>query len=189
MKYSNKFVILILICCMAPCAMSQSRVEDSKVASENVIVFGKSFSQRKTITGNLYLDYITPEESITVKSTKFKNLDFANSLIKDRMALFYSVFDLKRVDYPGQYSKTISCPEELKPKLVRNDIDQGYLTYYDGYSNKNKITGACVQDLVEYKFVYGFLVCTSSSVLYEFEHYSSLNSLTFQSFLSMLKCV
>jgi hypothetical protein len=187
MRYLNKIFVFVCFFGMALPLMSEENPIQT-IAFNNTSLFGRSFKQASTLGVNKYLEYTSSDEFIGLKLVNYKSRDFARVFIKDRMALFNSVFDVKRVDYPGQYSKTITCPDEFKPKLVELDSDGGYVTYYYGYANKNKTTGACVADLLEYKYSYGFVLCFNKGALYEFEHYSALNSNSFDTFSKGLAC-
>jgi hypothetical protein len=189
MRYLNKFLlttsVLFLLACNALC---EEKSINTLNQVSNSSFFGREFNQEKALGLNKYFEYASVNESIRLKSVKYRSDEFARIYIKDRMALFHSVFDVKRVDYPGQYSKTITCPDEFKPKLFEIDLEGGYLVYYSGFANKNKITGACVADLLEYKYSYGFIFCSSKRELFEFEHYSPLASNLFDSFRNHLVC-
>jgi len=188
MRYLNKFLIMLSLFASTSTVVCEeiSGVDSNQFNVE--FLFGHKFKQEKSFGSNKYLEHYSADEFIRLKAVKYKSNDFARIYVGDRMALFYSVFDEKRVDYPGQYSKTISCPEEFKPKLFEIAHVNGFTTYYSGYANKNKTTGACVADLINYKYSYGFIFCPKNRSLIEFEHYSALNSDIFESFRGELIC-
>jgi hypothetical protein len=188
MRYLNKFLLAPAFFLLACNVLCEEKSINNSIQINNSYLFGREFTQEKALGLNKYFEYSSLNESIRLKSVKYRSDDFARVYIKDRMALFHSVFDVKRVDYPGQYSKTITCPDEFKPKFSEIDLKDGYLVYYSGFANKNKITGACVADLLEYKYSYGFIFCSSKRELYEFEHYSPLTSNNFDSFRNELVC-
>jgi hypothetical protein len=188
MRYLNKFLLTLAFFLLASVVLCEESSIYNSSQAKNSYLFGREFNQEKGLGLNKYFEYSSESESIRLKFVKYRSDDFARVYIKDRMALFHSVFDVKRVDYPGQYSKTISCPDEFKPKFFEIDLEGVYLVYYSGFANKNKITGACVADLLEYKYSYGFIFCSSKRELFEFEHYSPLASNLFESFRNELVC-
>jgi hypothetical protein len=188
MKYLSKFLLALALFGITCTVISKENTTTEVTNYNNELLFGRNFKQEKSIGSNKYFEHSSVDELIRLKKIKYKSNSFARIYIKDRMALFHSVFDIKRVDYPGQYSKTITCPDEFKPKLYETEYVNGFFTFYAGFANKNKITGACVADLIEYKYSYGFIFCSESGSLIEFEHYSALNSNFFEYFRGNLIC-
>lgn len=187
MRFLNRILIMACVLGTAFPAVSEDNSSRSTI-SNATLLFGRSFRQERTFGANTYFEYTSRNESIGLRIVKYKSNDFARVYIKDRLTLFNSVFDVKRVDYPGQYSKAITCPDEFKPKFVESEFLGGYVAYYSGFANKNKTTGACAADLLGYKYSYGFVLCFNKGALYEFEHYSELNSEAFNQFRDDIVC-
>lgn len=105
--------------------------------------------------------------------------EVARMFIEDHMTMFKSVFEPKRVDYPGQYTKTIECPPEYKPKYFErnsSEVSDGEFVYFLGYANSNKVAGACSEDLIAYRHVYGMLDCELVHKIVKIEYFTNITS-------------
>jgi hypothetical protein len=151
-------------------------------------IFGEKFVATPTIAGGQSFQIKDRDLFIQLKKIKAPAPESANLYIKDRLMLFRSVFEPKRVDYPGQYSKVIECPEEYKPKYFDMKVVGGEAFFYQGYANKNKVSGACIPDLIAYRHLYGFVYCPSHGHIYEVEHFSLPKSNKLESFVERLSC-
>ncbi|MFA5797695.1 MAG: hypothetical protein WC916_06725 [Candidatus Woesearchaeota archaeon] len=153
-------------------------------------VFGYVFNVSQSKFNQTYLEYDDGKEIITLKIIRDVDLDIAETISSDRIVLFRSIFEPKRVDYPGQYTRTIECPEEFKPKYYEfNNTTVGERTkYFVGYANVNKVAGACTADLIYYNYAYGFMSCPQERWLIEIEYYSILEFNKTQMFMKSLDC-
>lgn len=158
------------------------------VSAQNLQIFGESFIATPTIAGGQSFQVKGSDYYVQLKKIKVSGDESAKLFVKDRLTLFQSVFEPKRVDYPGQYSKVIECPSEFKPKYFNKKIFNGEGFFYQGYANKNKVAGACIPDLIAYRHLYGFVYCPSHNYLYEIEHFSSSQSEKLESFIEGLSC-
>jgi hypothetical protein len=171
--------------------------------TQNVIdAFGYRFNIthskfNRTDFDQTYLEYDDGKEMITFKIIRNIDAEIAESISSDKITLFASIFEPKRVDYPGQYTQTIICPEEFKPKYyelqnnksARNDIgNENIIKYFVGYANANKVAGACSADLIQYRYDYGFMSCPQQRMLVEIEYYSVLELNNTQQFMQNLNC-
>jgi len=158
----------------------------NKVTTQNI--FGYPF---KVVTNwgksNCY-EYINPDEIIQLKTFPVKSNETAHAFIDNRLTMFKSVFEPKRVSYPGQYSRTIECPEKYKPKYFERNTSNNLLSYFLGYANNNKVAGACSDDLIVYKHLYGMLYCRSTQTIIEIEYFTNLTSNSTAQFIERILC-
>ena len=90
--------------------------------------------------------------------------------------------------YPGQHSRLIECPEKYKPRYLERKIPSGSLSYFLGFANKNKVAGACSDDLISYKHLYGMLYCKSTQTINEIEYFTLITSNLTDSFVERVSC-
>jgi len=135
-----------------------------------------------------YLKHEDSQRDIFMKILQGVDYAGANSVISDRMTLFESVFEPRRVDYPGAYTKTIICPDEYKPQRSQNESNEERIDYFKGFANSNKVAGACAKDIIKYNYVYGFIYCKNQKELIEIDYYSELNESNPQKFIQELNC-
>ncbi len=169
--------------------------QDKDLGNHNIL--GRVFIASRSLFNQTYYEFDDGNESITLKSIPHVDAVVAESLVSDRLTLFRSIFEPKRVDYPGAYTQTIICPEEYKPKYdeinltaqsASTENSGAYLKYFVGYANSNKVAGACSADLIAYHYAYGFMYCPGAQSLVEIEYYAVLPLNTTQSFMKNLDC-
>ncbi len=129
------------------------------------------------------------ESNIRIKLIRASSEDALHAYADDRIAMYRSVFESKRVDYPGQYSRVIECPEKYQPKFMVIDNEEFIAKVFLGFANKNKVSGACVADLISYRHIYGFVYCKAKVTLYELDHFSATNSSASDRFIKSLTCL
>jgi hypothetical protein len=179
MRFSTKVIILLFISLLAlGCAAKNESKE----------LFGYSFNVARPSPNQAYLDYDDGMETVQLKIISNVSQDVAERIIGDRIAMFQSIFQPKRVDYPGQYTKTIECPEQFKPKYFSVNGTDYQIKYFLGYANSNKVAGACSDDLIKYRHVYGFMYCSAPKKLAEIEYYSILSINKTDEFMKSLNC-
>lgn len=115
--------------------------------------------------------------------------DLAEDMVSDSSAMFESLFEPRRTGYPGQQTKTIECPQDLKPKRSSRKSGGGTFTYYVTYANSNFVSGICSRDLIKYQSVFGYLYCGEKGVLYEVHYYRLINeSIDERLFVDSVSC-
>jgi hypothetical protein len=166
-------------------ALAQSSPLQAGEAKE---IFGYTFIEKQSFGTAKNYYYEDTNDIVRVKLIQSNSEDKADTYIKDKLALFKSIFEAKRVDYPGQHSKVIECPAEYMPQFSEKLVDGGKLSYFIGYANKNQVTGICASDLLYYKHFYGFLSCKNTSTVYEIEDFSSLNAGSLNNLINAITC-
>ncbi len=137
----------------------------------------------------LFLKFSDEGERLELKIVKNIEGEVANELISNNIVMFESIFELKRTGYPGQHTKYIECPEKFKPKYFEKYIAGDTFKYFIGFSNSNFVAGACSDDLVKYKSVYGFMYCNSTKTMIELDYFTSPNSTDkINAFIQKINC-
>ncbi len=190
MKYSSSlYLALIVVCfCITGCT---SAVISKAQAVHNITtheVFGYPFIVSNDWGKNNYYEYVNKDETILLKTFPAKSVRTAHTFIANRLSLFQSVFEPKRVSYPGQHSRLIECPEKYKPRYLERKIPSGSLSYFLGFANKNKVAGACSDDLISSKHLYGMLYCKSTQTIIEIEYFTPITSNLTDSFVERVSC-
>ena len=150
---------------------------------------GQDFVRSPTSQTGRVFEHRSLEANIRIKLIRASGKDALQAYADDRLAMYRSVFESKRVDYPGQYSRVIECPEKFQPKFVEIDNEEFNAKIFLGFANKNKVSGACVADLISYRHIYGFVYCKTKVVLYELDHFSTMDSNTGDGFIKSLTCL
>jgi len=187
MKYSSKWILTILIFWpFISIGQNISAIADSGGRSN---FFGYEFTAKSSLTGIKSYRVIEENDSISLKLLRVDSDAKADAFIGDRLAIFKSIFEARRVDYPGQYSKVIECPKEFTPEFSSKNIDGGVLSYFVGYANKNKVAGGCTPDQLFYKQFYGLAYCKNKSAVYEIEGFFDLQSDNLTKLISNISCI
>lgn len=100
----------------------------------------------------------------------FENVteDFAKQYVKEKTTLFNGLFERQLPPYPEFLTRETGCEERFKP-LKRED---GFGEYYIVYAGSRLGYGVCVDDLVEYRAVLGYLYCQNRNLLLKFEYFT-----------------
>lgn len=187
MKFSNKKAIGLLAAALfATNCFAQDQPPHTGQTTVNL--FGIDFEQSPSLSRAQYLETDLDGADIRLTIIRLKNNEEAKMFMDDRLAQFRSVFYPKRVDYPGQYSKSIECSESFKPTFQTVNIPGGNFAYFDGYANQNKVAGACSKDLIKYRFMYGVAICAAPPRIVEIEEYVDINKLNGNSLLEKITC-
>ena len=190
MKYLSNLRWLLLVFCFYNTG-SISAEKNNTQAGHNVTtknIFGYPFKIVTNWGKSNYFEYINSDEIIQLKTFPVKSDETAHAFIDNRLSMFQSVFEPKRVSYPGQYSRTIECPEKYKPKYFEHNTSKDSLSYFLGYANSNKVAGACSDDLIVYKHLYGMLYCRSTQTIIEIEYFTNLTSNSTAQFIDRILC-
>jgi hypothetical protein len=216
MKYLHKivkhkfFIFLVLIIVIVGCfaifvvIKNTNTTTQKKNNSGAKNIFGYNFKSYADINGNdTYFEYIDSDRDIQLTIFYVGNSNVARLFIGDHMTMFKSIFEPKRVDYPGQYTKTIECPPEYKPKYFERNISQNTsdnygggtnntksdsFVYFLGYANSNKVAGACSDDLIAYRHIYGMLNCESLHKIVKVEYFTNITSNSTDEFIDRVSC-
>jgi len=190
MKYLSNLRWLLLVICFYNTGSTSAEKNNTQtghnVTTQNV--FGYPFNVVTNWGNSKYYEYISSNEIIQLKTFPVKSDETAHTFIANRLSLFKSVFEPKRVSYPGQYSRSIECPEKYKPKYFEGNTSKGSLSYFLGYANSNKVAGACSDDLIAYKHLYGMLYCISTQTIIEIEYFTNLTSNSTAQFIERISC-
>ena len=190
MKYLNRTILALLLLLNWQFAVSGDLQVDRLVdpAVNTVSIFGYPFTAHSTLGMGNYFDYQSGATQTQISVIRFSSADEAEIFMEDRLAQFRSVFEPKRVDYPGQYSKAIECSAELKPTYIQKEIVGGQVAYFDGYAGSNKVAGVCAADLVKYRHLYAIAICAKGNYLLEIEHFTEMSNNDRGDFISRLTC-
>jgi hypothetical protein len=190
MKFSNKLIAVCFVCITGLysfCAEA-GKVHSVDTTAKVVQIFGYPF----TAYSNFGINNIFEYQSVGVHSqltiVKFQSVKDAQIFMEDRLFLFKSVFEARRVDYLGQYSKSIECSKNFKPKYFAVDIPDGRLAYFNGYAGINRVAGVCAADLIKYRHIYGLAICRSPSYIIEIEHFTDVSRKIADDFISRVTC-
>lgn len=151
-------------------------------------MFGLSFQTKPGLGAIKYFEANDEGTSVQVRFIPAPHSDAAEAYIDDKIALFESIYQAKRVDYPGQFSRSIDCPNQYKPKYLSAGIPRGKLSYFVGFANANRAPGACTADLVHFMHFYGFLYCTQLSTVIEIEGFFPRHSEVLERFIKNISC-
>ena len=162
--------------------------EASSQAPRKKILWGQSYEIVSSIGNTSSYEFEDNEKSISIRKYTHQKSETATSFIENKLAVFNSIYEPKRVDYPGQYSKFIECPVEFKPLYKEAYEKNGFAKYMISYANSNKAPGACSQDLIGYKHLYGFKYCRNEKAVYEIEIFSNTNSTYPNNFMGAISC-
>lgn len=190
MKFLNKVILSFIFFYIGytNCYANTNKYIQEKKIEKTVIIFGYPFRAYSNFGQYNYFEFNNSEFQTQIKTIKVKNKEIAQVFSTERLSLFKSVFEVRRVDYPGQYSKSIECPEEFKPKYFEREIPDGYLSYFIGYANTNKVAGACSQDLVAFRHFYGIVYCKYLNQLLEIEHFADVSQKSLNYFIDCISC-
>lgn len=164
-------IALLSIFCFLGCIASSPQ----EAKDINQINFS-GFMLNQVYSNEDFFFYTFSDNNLKINLEIINNIQksIAEQIISDRVAMFYSLFDKKRVDYPGQYSQYIECPAEFKPIFEDKNISGGKLSFFRTFANSNYVSGACASDLVVYKSIYGLLFCETSEKVYEFSFFTKV---------------
>jgi hypothetical protein len=155
---------------------------------DKINLFGYQFVSKSLFAGVKNYRVVEEKFSIGLKILKTDSESKAESYIGDKLAIFKSIFETRRVDYPGQYSKVIECPQEFKPQFMSRNFVGGTFSYYVGYANKNKVAGACASDQIFYNHFYGLTYCKNKSMVYEIEGFFNLGGNSLNALIDNISC-
>jgi hypothetical protein len=171
-----KYLIKLLIAgfTLWPMISNGDAVTPTLDGGDKINLFRYQFVGKSLFAGIKNYRVVEEGFSIGLKILKTDSEVKAESYIGDKLAIFKSIFETRRVDYPGQYSKVIECPQEYKPQFLSRNLLDGTFSFYVGYANKNKVAGACASDQIFYNHFFGLAYCKNKSTVYEIEGFFKL---------------
>ncbi|MFC2162126.1 sulfatase [Candidatus Altiarchaeota archaeon] len=162
------FTILFPISCVHA---EQAGGNGLRPGDEVFDVFGMDL---KTVySGNNTLFLSSKEGGRVVELKVVLGLDesSASGVADDSLSLFKSQFEPTRTGYPGQHTRFIECPDDLKPVYHESGSQDSLFKYFLTYANSNLVHGVCSTDLIRYKSIFGFLYCRDTGMLIEVNYY------------------
>lgn len=182
MKYLTSFFIFLFLFSLLVLTSCSSQKGDLPPFFD-----GYSFSKEVLLTSSFF-DYDDGFEKLTIKSKDDVDKQEGFNFVDDQAKLFESIFETRRVSYPGPTTKNIVCPDEFKPKKLEKEVD-GKLIYFRGYANSNFVAGACSEDLINKSMVLALIYCSKTRTFYEVKYYVPPNETTMvDSFIEKLSC-
>tara|TARA_Y100000310_G_scaffold345343_1_gene463958 strand:- start:5545 stop:6060 length:516 start_codon:yes stop_codon:yes gene_type:complete len=139
------------------------------------------------IDGIIVYSYDSNSERVRISDLGEMDKNVREDFVSDNVALYSSLFNVQRPGYPGQHTKFIACPEEFKPSFDTVEVDRGMISYFLGYANVNLVYGACVDDLILYRTLNGWVECGENRLI-EFEYFVP-RGIEVESFLDRISCV
>ena len=181
--------VLFTIFFLFGCTTSESKVT---IKDHNEITFsGFVLEQTYSKDDFVFYTYSDIHQKINLETMSNVPESIAEKIISDKVDMFQSIFEKKRVDYPGQYTQYIECPAEFKPLFEEKEIFGGKISFFRTFANSNYVAGACSPDLVIYKSIYGLLFCKNSEKVYEFSYFSNIDGqedVRIENFLGAVEC-
>ena len=178
---ASSLVVALLLAASVPLASADT-------VGETIRILGQRYKQVSALFGSRTYEMKDGGVTVQVKQIRSSGDEVAMTFIGDRLALFRSIFEQKRVDYPGQHSRVIECPEIYKPQFFEKNGEEYYLAYFASFASQNKVAGACLPDLVAYRYLYGFVYCKKQRQLFEIDHFSDPKLDAIPGFVEALSC-
>jgi hypothetical protein len=137
-------------------------------------IWGYEFVEVFAHQGISSLTYRDADERIDLSVIRDVTPEVAASFIDDEINLFDSLFTLKRTGYPGQTTRYIECPPELRPRYGEAVQADNTFRYFRAFANANFVAGVSAPDLVVYRLLKGYLFCSELEAIFEIEHFCPL---------------
>lgn len=190
LRYLNRFLTFLWICGFGfTCGFAYAdEIRGPKKVGKLLNLFGYSVTAHSNFGATNFFEYKAGGEFIQITVLKLADKEVAEIFVDDRLAQFRSVFEPRRVDYPGQYSKSIQCPMEFRPALFELDLSSGHFTYFSGYAGINRVAGACSSDLIAYRYIYGLVVCKRPIYVMEIERFTDDLDDDLENFVRKVTC-
>jgi len=97
----------------------------------------------------------------------------AAALKEDMHAQFRNLFGDRQAPYPGQLSKTLSCPETFLPKELETSGDQ--LLVMQLFANARFSYGGCDESLLRYRSTMGLIYMRESGRFFQVEYFEPVD--------------
>jgi hypothetical protein len=190
MKYLNRGVLCACILMSVTGTLSGETLQQPlvKPLGTTSVIFGKSFDGYSNFGTSNYFERDEAGRKTRLTIIRLSSKEDALSFGEERLFQFRSIFEVKRVDYPGQYSKSIECAAEFKPTFLTRDIPGGKAAYFKGFAGANMVAGVCATDLIKYNYLYGIITCVDSNYLVEIEDFLDLSKTGVDSTMDLVTC-
>ena len=152
-------------------------------------IWGYEFVELFAHVGISSLTHRAGNERIDLTAIRDVTPEVAAAFIADEITLFESLFTLKRTGYPGQTTRYIECPPELRPRYAEALVDGSTFRYFHAFANANHVAGVSTPDLAVYRLLKGYLYCEQLGLILEIEHFSPVEGEDLRvAFLGRLGC-
>lgn len=118
--------------------------------------------------------YRGTDERIDLTVIRDVTPEIAADYIDDEISVFDSLFTLKRTGYPGQTTRYIECPPELRPVYGEAVVGDDTFRYFRAFANANFVAGVSDPDLAIYRLLKGYLTCRELQAVFEIEYFFPL---------------
>lgn len=159
---------------LAPLGSSHAGPPSAAPAPKSTTLWGYEFVERFAHEGISSFTYRDGDERVDLTLMRDVSPEVAAAFIEDEIDLFDSLFTLKRTDYPGQTTRYIECPPELRPRYGEVALDGNTFRYFRAFANANFVAGVSAPDLAVYRLLKGYLPCHETGVVFVIEHFSPL---------------
>jgi len=173
-KFSSKFYLTLLLI-INYLSGNFTVADDIETGIISQSIFGDTFTKSFNNSNSDYFEFNGDNETLRIIKYPITS-QTAKDYISMRVALYQSVYEPQRVSYPGQYTRSIECPEKYIPKYHYHASSSESLSYFLGYANINKVAGACSDDLIAYKHLYGLLYCETKNTIFEIDFFTDTAS-------------
>jgi hypothetical protein len=96
----------------------------------------------------------------------------AQKIVADKRFLLDNLFLEQPSPYPGKFSNTIGCPDELKPVFFEKKSEEGWRQAYTINANNRKVYGDCSESSIYYNSAYIFYYCEKEQALFEIKYFT-----------------
>jgi hypothetical protein len=152
-------------------------------------IWGYSFVEQFAHDG--IRSFVHRAEGVRIDLTMIQDAppEVAAVYVDDEISLFDSLFTLKRTGYPGQTTRYIECPPEMRPVYAEKKIGESTFRYFRTYANANFVAGVSDPELATQRLLKGFLYCETLQTIFEIELFFPLEEKDGSSaFLEHLAC-
>lgn len=157
-----------------PLSCRSAEAPDAAPTSGTRTIWGYEFVEVFAHQGISSLTYSDADERIELSVIRDVTPEVAATFIDDEISLFDSLFTLKRTGYPGQTTRYIECPPELRPRYGETVLAGNSFRYFRAFANANFVAGVSAPDLVVYRLLKGYLFCSELGAVFEIEHFCPL---------------
>ena len=183
MKYSTRLPIIFILFSLLVLTACTEKSENDLPSMFHEYTF-----KTDDLPNSKFFEYQHGDERLVIKQKEDVDVDKGMQLVTEQAKLFESIFEPKRVSYPGPTTQNIICPDEFKPKKFEEHVD-GKLIYFEGYANSNYVAGACSLDLIKKSMVLALMYCEKTRMFLEINYYvDAFNNSSIEDFAKRLSC-
>ena len=183
MKYSTRLLIIFILFSLLVLTACTDSNEDNLPSMFHEYTF-----KTDNLPNSKFFEYHHGDERLVIKQKEDVDSEKGTRLVDEQAKLFESIFEPKRVSYPGPTTQNIICPDEFKPKKFEENID-GKLVYFEGYANSNYVAGACSEDLIKRSMILALMYCEKTKMFLEINYYvDAFDNRSIDEFAKRLSC-